>query len=167
MHRCTICRHHCAQAEPKQGTCTKFPASSNSRLAHACAAVLQAYVRRSALVAASQVVRHLPPARLAGALVGRRVDVQDEVLVERLQWLMSWAQQMASSDVDQHCKLLAAGCVAWHMELSDGAMAVLEHLPEPEGPSLAAVGPGGKRGSSNQDADIKVQLPTVERLVLS
>lgn len=126
--------------------------------------VVQAFVRRSALVAASQVVRNLPPARLAGAMVGRQSDAQDQVLVERLQWLMSWTQQVAVSDVDQHCKMLAAGCVAWHVELAEGAMAVLEHLPEPEGPSLVTT--GGKKGAGKQ-GDIQVQLPTVDRLVLS
>lgn len=123
-------------------------------------------MRRSALVAASQVVRHLPPARLAGAMIGRQADPQDQLLVERLQWLMSWAQQAAVSDVDQHCKLLAAGCVAWHVELAEGAMAALEHLPEPEGPSLAAVA-ANKRGAAGKQKDIQVQLPSVERLVLS
>jgi hypothetical protein len=38
-------------------------------------------------MAAAQVVAHLPPARLAGAVVGGRGDVIDEQLVERLQWV--------------------------------------------------------------------------------
>jgi hypothetical protein len=127
---------------------------------------LQAYVRRSALVAASQVVRHLPAPRLAGAMVGRRQDAHDAVLVERLQWLMSWAQGVASSDTDPHCRMLAAGCVAWHVELAEGAMAVLEHLPEPEGPSLADV--AGRSGSKGRGANhgLDVQLPSLSRLVL-
>jgi hypothetical protein len=98
-------------------------------------------------------------------MVGRQSDSQDQVLVERLQWLMAWAQQTAVSDVDQHCRLLAAGCVAWHVELAEGAMAVLQHLPEPEGPSLVAGGP--KRKGAGSQGDIQVRLPTVDRLVLS
>jgi hypothetical protein len=101
-------------------------------------------------------------------MVGRQSDAADQVLVERLQWLMSWAQQVAVSDVDQHCKMLAAGCVAWHVELAEGAMAALEHLPEPEGPSLVTV--GGKRaagGANGRQGTLDVWLPSVDRLVLS
>jgi hypothetical protein len=79
---------------------------------------------------------------------------------------MSWAQQVAVSDVDQHCKMLAAGCVAWHVELAEGAMAVLEHLPEPEGPSLVTGSTGGKRAAGKQ-GKIDVRLPSVDRLLLS
>lgn len=126
-------------------------------------------MRRSALVAAAQVVRNLPPARLAGAMVGRQSDAADTVLVERLQWLMAWAQQVAVLDVDQHCKMLAAGCVAWHVELAESAMAALEHLPEPEGPSLVGVGSGSKKagGGGGRQGTLDVRLPAVDRLVLS
>lgn len=56
--------------------------------------------------------------------------------------------------------------MAWHVELAEGAMAVLEHLPEPEGPSLvAAAAAGGKGGAGRKD--VQVQLPTLDRLVLS
>lgn len=134
----------------------------------ATALCVQVFVRRAALVAASQVVRHLPPARLAGASVGRQQDAQDAVLVERLQWLTSWAQAVAAGDVDEHCRVLAAGCVAWHVELAEGAMAALEHLPQTEGPSLSTVARPGSRGSSRglgQGVDIKV--PSLQdRLVL-
>jgi hypothetical protein len=129
---------------------------------------VQVFVRRTALVAASQVVRHLPPARLAGAMIGRQQDIQDAVLVERLQWLMGWAQAVAAGDVDEHCRVLAAGCVAWHAELAEGAMAALEHLPQPEGPSLSTAARPGSRGSGRgvgQGVDIKV--PSLQdRLVL-
>jgi hypothetical protein len=125
-------------------------------------------VRRSALVAASQVVRHLPPARLAGAMVGRQQDIQDAVLVERLQWLMGWAQGVAAGDVDEHCRVLAAGCVAWHVELAEGAMAALEHLPDAEGPSLsAAVRPGSRSGSRGLGNGVDIKVPSLQdRLVL-
>lgn len=126
---------------------------------------LQVFVRRSALVAASQIVRHLPPARLAGAMVGRQQDVQDQVLVERLQWLMSWSQTVAAGDLDDQCRMLAAGCCAWHVELAEGALACLEHLPEAEGPSLAGVGGGGKGRGLGAGVDVKVPKMT-DRLVL-
>jgi hypothetical protein len=96
-------------------------------------------------------------------MVGKQSDMQDEILVERLQWLMAWAQQVAVSDTDQHSRALAAGCVAWHVELAEGAMAVLEHLPELEGPSLVAG--GSKKGAGGQ-GEVQVRMPGMERLVL-
>lgn len=124
------------------------------------------FVRRSALAGASQVVRHLPPARLAGAMVGRQQDVQDAVLVERLQWLMAWAQSVATTDADEHCRVLAAGCIAWHVELAESAMAALEHLPEPEGPSLSGVR-GSAKSIKGVGEGVEIKVPSLqERLVL-
>ena len=83
----------------------------------------QPFVRRAALVAASevginndlmmaaereacadtphlQVLSALPPARLAGAVTGGRGDVQDEMLVERLEWLQGWLGETAQGDAD-------------------------------------------------------------------
>ncbi|KAF8067273.1 Telo2 [Scenedesmus sp. PABB004] len=131
----------------------------------------EVFVRRAVLVAASQVVRHLPPARLAGAMVGRESDATDRVLVERLQWLLGWARATAAGDADEHCRLLAAGCVAWQVELSEGAMAALEHMPALEGPSLAAPPRAGRgaqaprRGGAGRELEVRV--PSLqERLVL-
>eukprot|EP00879_Flechtneria_rotunda_P019452 GHRR01020431.1.p1 GENE.GHRR01020431.1~~GHRR01020431.1.p1 ORF type:complete len:328 (+),score=126.87 GHRR01020431.1:473-1456(+) len=127
----------------------------------------EVFVRRCALVAAAQVVRHLPPARLAGAMVGRQQDVQDQVLVERLQWLMAWAQNIATFDVDEHCSMLAAGCCAWYVELAEGAMAALEHMPEqiPGFSSLTSKTAARKGAAPSHHLDAR--LPTIDRLVLS
>lgn len=148
--------------------CLDLPVDGNTNDVHAAtrARALQVYVRRCALVAASQVVRHLPAARLAGAMVGRQADQQDAVLVERLQWLTSWAQGVAAGDTDQHCRMLAAGCVAWHVELAEGAMAVLQHLPEPDGPDLSAAATQAAAGRRRGGKQIDVRLPTLDRLVL-
>lgn len=111
------------------------------------------------------MVRHLPPSRLAGAMIGRQQDVQDAVLVERLQWLMGWAQAVAAGDVDEQCRVLAAGCVAWHVELAESALAALEYLPEPEGPSLSGV--KGRKGVKGGGEGLEIKVPALqERLVL-
>ena len=49
----------------------------------------------------AQVVSSLPPARLAGAMMGGRGDLQDMLLVERLEWLRDWLMTTAHSDPDQ------------------------------------------------------------------
>lgn len=122
-------------------------------------------MRRCGLVAASQVVRHLPPARLAGAMLCQTSDIQDQVLVGRLQWLMSWTKSVAAADTDEQCRLLAAGCIAWHAELIGSAMAAIEHIPAVDLPNLSsATAAAGMRKRMPRDADI--QLPHIERLVL-
>lgn len=132
---------------------------------YVCHSPTQVFVRRSALIAASQIVRHLPPARLAGAMIGRQQDTQDQALVHRLQWLINWCQTVASEDLDDQCRMLAAGCCAWHVELAEGAMACIEHLPESEGFSL--VGSRGKGRGVGVRGGIEVSVPKMsERLVL-
>eukprot|EP00775_Hariotina_reticulata_P002036 gene2036-2358_t len=124
---------------------------------------LEVYVRRCGLVAASQVVRHLPPARLAGAMLWQTSDIHDQVLVGHLQWLMSWTKSVAAVDVDEQCRMLAAGCIAWHAELAGSAMAAIEHIPAAELPSLSrATAAAVPRTRVSQDIDIK--LPHMERL---
>ena len=48
-----------------------------------------------------QVVASLPAARLAGAMTGGRGDLQDVMLVERLEWLRGWLETATNSDPDQ------------------------------------------------------------------
>ena len=48
-----------------------------------------------------QVVASLPAARLAGAMTGGRGDLQDLMLVVRLEWLREWLENTTHSDPDQ------------------------------------------------------------------
>jgi hypothetical protein len=70
-------------------------------------------------------------------------------------------------DVDEHCRLLGAGCVALHAQLASEAMAASEALPAP-GPldaSDALLGRGrgrGRRGATGLD----VAVPTLRDLRL-
>lgn len=53
-----------------------------------------------------QVVASLPAARLAGAMTGGRGDLQDMLLVERLEWLREWLESTTHADPDQQVHLL-------------------------------------------------------------
>jgi hypothetical protein len=93
----------------------------------------QVFVRRCALATAAQVISHLPPARLAGAMLTAQQDAKDRTLVEQLQWVQEWAAAAAVADGDEHCRWLAAGCCALHAEMAADAMRAAEQLPEAGG----------------------------------
>ena len=57
---------------------------------------------------AAQVMRALPPARLAGLLSSG--PASDGLLAERLDWCRGWTQEVAARDADPQCQMLAAGC---------------------------------------------------------
>ncbi|CAL5229633.1 g12997 [Coccomyxa viridis] len=84
----------------------------------------QPSVRRSALIAASQVMRALPAAGLAGLLAGGQVS--EGVLAERLEWCRGWTQGVAMQDTDPQCQMLAAGCRSLQAKLAQEAMQALE-----------------------------------------
>jgi len=100
------------------------------------------FVRRAALLAAAQVLGAMPPARLAGALLGQERDAGDRALVERLQWLHSWLTAAGAHDADDSCRLLAQGCAGLHASLAERALQSVGALPE-GGLSLGALGRGG------------------------
>ena len=52
-----------------------------------------------------QILAELPPARLAGAMTGGRGDLQDNLLVDRLEWLRSWLAATTSNDPDSQASL--------------------------------------------------------------
>ena len=99
-------------------------------------------MRRCALTAAAQVVSHIPPARLAGAMLTAQQDAKDRTLVEQLQWVQEWAAAAAMSDVDEHCRWLAAGCCALHAEMAADAMRATEQLPAAAGGGSDVLGLG-------------------------
>lgn len=48
-----------------------------------------------------QVLEALPAARLAGAMLGGRGDLEDSLLVERLEWLQNWLITASQTDAEQ------------------------------------------------------------------
>lgn len=125
------------------------------------------HVRRCALLAGAAVVGALPPARLAGALVGAQRDAADAHLVERLQWLQSWAAGVAAGDGDDNCRALAAGLLGLHGRLADEAMQALELLPEQQllgswDPLAASLGGKQQQGSGR----VSIAVPSIQSLRL-
>lgn len=55
----------------------------------------EAYVRRAALYAASQVIQALHPSQVASAVAGG-----DETIAKGLDWIREWALGIAENDVD-------------------------------------------------------------------
>lgn len=104
----------------------------------------------------AQVVTTLPPARLAGALLGGRGNAEDTLLVERLGWVREWTASVAAADPDPQCRLLAAGCGNLQADLAARAMEALEEgaavVREPR-PLL------GSSGVQTKGAVVDIKLP--------
>lgn len=121
---------------------------------------MEPYVRRAALLAAGQVMAALPPARVAAAMVGRRQDAVDGALVERLQWVQDWSQQVAASDSDDTCRAMAGACINLQADLASQAMAAIKQGDGNDG--LLPAGPlGGFPVGGVSLASLQQQLPTV------
>ncbi|GLC37986.1 hypothetical protein PLESTB_000449000 [Pleodorina starrii] len=108
------------------------------------------YVRRASLLAAGQVLAQLPPAAVAGALLGgsgASRDLQRGLLgaavggfggagggggggggglAERLEWVADWCRSLADGDVDPHCRMMAQACVNLQADLASRCLASLQ-----------------------------------------
>lgn len=62
----------------------------------------EAYVRRSVLFAASCVLSGLHPSYVASAVVEGNVGIS-----EGLEWVRTWALQVAESDTDRECHMVS------------------------------------------------------------
>lgn len=76
-------------------------------------ATLSDYEKVSKLTCPLQVVASLPAARLAGAMTVGRGDLQDLMLVERLEWLRGWLETTTLSDPDQQVPRLLYFATVW------------------------------------------------------
>ncbi|CAL8463180.1 g2714 [Coccomyxa elongata] len=81
-------------------------------------------VRRSALIAVSQVMGAMPAAGLAGLLSGG--GVAEGTLVDRLEWVRGWTEATAAADSDSDCRVLAGACRSLQGKLAQEAMQALE-----------------------------------------
>lgn len=85
------------------------------------------FVRRSALVATSELLRAIPPPALAGAMLRAERSEGDAALAARLQALQAMLRAAHdSSESDEVTRALAGGCLALQSELADGALAAIE-----------------------------------------
>jgi hypothetical protein len=99
------------------------------------------FVRSSALVATSELLRAIPPSTLAGAML--HSDSQSEgLLTGRLQRLQEALQEECEASRENAVlHSLSRGCLALQSQLADGAMASIEvGAAEMSLPSLGTVG---------------------------
>ncbi|XP_020571964.1 telomere length regulation protein TEL2 homolog [Phalaenopsis equestris] len=73
----------------------------------------EAYVRSSALFAASSILQALHPSYVASALI----EGNDEIS-NGLEWIRIWALQIAESDPDTECSTMAMRCLQLHSEMA-------------------------------------------------
>ncbi|XP_051147882.1 uncharacterized protein LOC127263012 [Andrographis paniculata] len=73
----------------------------------------EAYVRKSVLFAASCVILALHPSYVAAAVVEGNAEIS-----EGLEWVRTWALQVADKDMDRECHTLAVTCLQLHAEMA-------------------------------------------------
>ncbi|XP_057534426.1 uncharacterized protein LOC130812829 [Amaranthus tricolor] len=83
----------------------------------------EAYVRRSVLFAASCSLTALHPSFIASALLEGNEEVS-----RVLEWVRTWALQIAESDTDRECYTMAMACLQLHAEMSFQASRALESV---------------------------------------
>ncbi|WVZ74733.1 hypothetical protein U9M48_022882 [Paspalum notatum var. saurae] len=73
----------------------------------------EAYVRRSVLFAASCILVSLHPSYVASSLIEGNKDISTG-----LEWIRTWALQVAESDPDTECMSMAMTCLRLHSEMA-------------------------------------------------
>ncbi|KAJ1396247.1 Telomere length regulation protein, conserved domain [Sesbania bispinosa] len=73
----------------------------------------EAYVRRAVLFAAACILVALHPAYISSALLEGNVEVSTG-----LEWIRTWALDVAESDTDNECYMMAMTCIQLHAEMA-------------------------------------------------
>ncbi|PWA87366.1 embryo defective protein [Artemisia annua] len=73
----------------------------------------EAYVRKSALFAASCILLALNPTYVASALVEGNTEIS-----RGLEWVRTWALSVAEADIDKECYMMAMACLQLHSEMA-------------------------------------------------
>ncbi|KAL9375470.1 hypothetical protein Peur_032349 [Populus x canadensis] len=111
----------------------------------------EAYVRRAVLFAASSVMVSLHPSFVASTLTEGNLEVS-----KGLEWVRTWALDVAESDTDRECYTMAVSCLQIHAEMALQASRVLESAESTLKPKSTGV-------SSNLSmATIKIPFSNVE-----
>ncbi|CAG7871197.1 unnamed protein product [Brassica rapa] len=93
----------------------------------------EAYVRRAVLFAASSVLIALHPSYIVSALAEGNFE-----LARALEWIRTWALQVADSDIDRDCYSMALSCLQLHAEM---ALQTSRALESAGGKSSSSMGP--------------------------
>ncbi|WOL06173.1 telomere length regulation protein [Canna indica] len=83
----------------------------------------EAYVRRSVLFAASCILVALHPSHVASALIEGNQDISIG-----LEWIRTWALQIAQVDQDAECSTMAMTCLQLHAEMALQTSRALESI---------------------------------------
>ncbi|XP_022632965.1 telomere length regulation protein TEL2 homolog isoform X3 [Vigna radiata var. radiata] len=105
----------------------------------------EAYVRRAVLFAASCVLVSLHPTSISSALLDGNVEISTG-----LEWIRTWALDIAELDTDKECYTMAMTCLQLHAEMALQTSRALESARS----SLKA-GPALTSGTSN----ITIKIP--------
>ncbi|OMP04827.1 hypothetical protein COLO4_09267 [Corchorus olitorius] len=81
----------------------------------------EGYVRRAVLFAASCVLVALHPSYVASSLVEGNLEIS-----EGLDWIRTWALQVADTDTDRECYSMAVSCLQLHSEMALQASRAIE-----------------------------------------
>lgn len=82
---------------------------------------VEAYVRKSALFAASCILLALHPSYVASSLVDGNLEIS-----RGLEWVRTWAIAVTESDSDKECYTMAMACLQLHSEMALQTSRVLE-----------------------------------------
>ncbi|BAT79317.1 hypothetical protein LR48_Vigan04g149600 [Vigna angularis] len=105
----------------------------------------EAYVRRAVLFAASCVLVSLHPTSISSALLDGNVEISTG-----LEWIRTWALDIAELDTDKECYTMAMTCLQLHAEMALQTSRALESARS----SLKA-GPALTSGTSN----VTIKIP--------
>ncbi|XP_047153863.1 telomere length regulation protein TEL2 homolog isoform X2 [Vigna umbellata] len=105
----------------------------------------EAYVRRAVLFAASCVLVSLHPTSISSALLDGNVEISTG-----LEWIRTWALDIAELDTDKECYTMAMTCLQLHAEMALQTSRALESARS----SLKA-GPALTTGTSN----VTIKIP--------
>ncbi|XP_059657297.1 uncharacterized protein LOC132303870 [Cornus florida] len=84
---------------------------------------VEAYVRKSALFAASCILVALHPSYIASTLVEGNPEIS-----KGLEWVRTWALHVAESDTDRECYTMAMTCLQLHAEMALQASRAMESV---------------------------------------
>ncbi|KAL3025371.1 hypothetical protein AAZX31_04G175400 [Glycine max] len=83
----------------------------------------EAYVRRAVLFAAACVLVALHPTYISSALLEGNVEISTG-----LEWIRTWALDVAESDTDKECYTMAMTCIQLHVEMALQTSRALESV---------------------------------------
>uniref|UniRef100_A0A1J3F7I5 Telomere length regulation protein TEL2-like protein n=2 Tax=Noccaea caerulescens TaxID=107243 RepID=A0A1J3F7I5_NOCCA len=115
----------------------------------------EAYVRRALLFAASSVLVALHPSYVVSSLAEGNLEI-----ARALEWIRTWALQIADSDIDRDCYTMALSCLQLHAEMVLQTSRALESTGGSSSSSSSSIGPMNISIPSAISKLTSIQLPS-------